>query len=168
MKKRFSAIIAYTNNTCLCNVFYRAQGLSVKEIFMLDLDRFFICLSTAIEYHQLGFFFEEGGCFGMAYSLHQFFEKHGYTTSIHCTDSAFVHAWVVLPDGSCFDHQGLLYSPPLFSQMLSISELLIFAKNHGHSDEHWWHSVYTAEEVLSSAEKLYEDEIALPSSGMQF
>lgn len=61
-------------------------------------------LPTVISDMQFGFFFEEGGCFGMACALDTWAQKHGFPVELYLQHD-FVHAFARIGDITC-DHTG--------------------------------------------------------------
>lgn len=61
----------------------------------------------AIEAAEIGFYFEEGGCWAMAAALHTVFSERGNQVEMRYQAKDFVHAWAVV-DGIAIDHQGVM------------------------------------------------------------
>lgn len=70
------------------------------------------CLLEATEAAQVGFFFEEGGCWGMALALHQALTARGHEVAFAVQEKGFMHAWVVADGSVHLDHQGRRLSLP--------------------------------------------------------
>jgi hypothetical protein len=88
-------------------------------------------LQTACERVEAGFYFEEGGCFGMALALHGTFLQQGLAPRYAVNDS-FVHAFVEL-DGRYFDYTGETAQPNP-CRFLDAAAFTAFAQHHGHDD----------------------------------
>jgi hypothetical protein len=91
-------------------------------------------LSQACERIEAGFYFEEGGCFGMALALHATFTQSGIKASL-AVDKSFIHAYV-LAHGHLYDHQGRgRMERPASLVTLEPNAFLEFAYANGHGDD---------------------------------
>jgi len=68
---------------------------------------FAAALPDSVESAQVGFHFEEGGCWGMAAALARHFIRHGKDVLVRYQPTYFVHAWVEVEDVS-LDHGGVM------------------------------------------------------------
>jgi hypothetical protein len=66
-------------------------------------------LSDAISEAELGFYFEEGGCFGMALAIHEHLSRMGLPAHVALSSTDFVHAYAEL-NGNLYDHHGRVCS----------------------------------------------------------
>ena len=64
-------------------------------------------MTEAVTYAEAGFYYEEGGCWGMALALYHKFKSMGYSPElvIGIYDNVIRHGMALL-DGKLYDHQG--------------------------------------------------------------
>ena len=90
---------------------------TTTTIWPQHLGEFSSALMDSVNAAQVGFHFEEGGCWGMAAALAAHFFALGKPVLVRYQPESFVHAWVVV-DGRSFDGNG---------EMLSTSTLFVDA-----------------------------------------
>lgn len=66
-------------------------------------------IQNAVSNAQVGFHFEEGGCWGFALALQEVFVEQGLHATLVVRDHDFIHAWTKC-GGEAWDHQGWLFS----------------------------------------------------------
>ena len=86
-------------------------------------------LQSACDLVEAGFYFEEGGCFGMALELHDVLSRAGLSPRLFVNDS-FVHATVEV-DEQQMDYRGFC-SSAAGARSVTCKELMDFAFSHGH------------------------------------
>lgn len=91
----------------------------------------FLALQKKCEHMQLGFYFEEGGCFGMALALKDHFEQQGVSCGL-AVQYGFLHAYCVIQN-HCFDYTGRTTYRP--TNILTVEQLIDVAIQAGHSME---------------------------------
>jgi hypothetical protein len=79
----------------------------------VSLAAFDEAMGIAIEAAQVGFHFEEGGCWGMARALQDRFAQAGLQARIRYKPTGFVHCWVE-SHGVAFDYRGVMPKQPPF------------------------------------------------------
>lgn len=86
--------------------------------------------------NEVGFHFEEGGCWGMALALHERLTHQGFVPQIHVETHRFVHAFVAVGNWSA-DYRGVsAFVPSETMKLCSPLELLSLAIScHGCSEE---------------------------------
>lgn len=89
-------------------------------------------LQSACERVEAGFYFEEGGCFGMALALYEIF-ANASLAPMFVVNESFVHA-MVLVQGHYVDYRGANPRPDA-CRFLTPSEFVDFAVEHGHTFE---------------------------------
>lgn len=98
---------------------------------------FSAAMQGAVESAQVGFHFEEGGCWGMAAALAAHFLQHGKDVLVRYQPAYFVHAWVEV-DGDRLDSAGVMDpASSLFVGAITVplSGLAQLAAAHGCADE---------------------------------
>lgn len=83
-----------------------------------DWSRFDESLMEAVNDAQVGFLFEEGGCWGMALALHQMLTEAGHHVVFAVQTEGFMHAWVVVDGKTHLDWQGQRISVPASFQVI--------------------------------------------------
>lgn len=110
-------------------------------------------MSDACEFGEAGFHFEEGGCWGMALALYDFFMKIGETPQL-VVQPNLTHAMVEV-SGILYDHRGVSYSE-LPIEKITRDQLFEYAARAGwtheeiHIDEAW------ASDIIQAAVSLLE------------
>lgn len=122
-------------------------GLQPKD----DSIEFTKHLALASEHHEMGFYFEEGGCWGMALALK---DTIGAGAELVLRDD-FVHAYV-MKDGVLYDYQGEA-SPIPNPRIVNRLEFLLAAAVAGYKDE-VLNDRCSALEVIATAIELAEKE----------
>lgn len=126
----------------------------------LDVARFDLAMMKAVEQAQVGFYFEEGGCWGMAEALFTQLQSRGLKSSLLWRPNGFVHAWVRLDglDETHLDWRGK-FTPAPGAQVLTSLESLrdVAGAVGGTRGEDYLSDVCLAEQVLQSAFALYDD-----------
>lgn len=87
-----------------------------KDDFMtaalpFDVRRFDEAMQEAVEQAQVGFYFEEGGCWAMAEALFTALRERGLQPQLMWRPTDFVHAWVHV-QGHNLDWRGLFAATP--------------------------------------------------------
>lgn len=90
-------------------------------------------LADGCEAVEAGFYFEEGGCFGMALALHAEMSAAGGDPRLTICEHDFVHAMVEI-DGGYFDHRGK-YPPREAMRPVDTAEFMNLAQLYGHGPE---------------------------------
>jgi ankyrin repeat protein len=90
-------------------------------------------LQRACELVEAGFFFEEGGCYGMALELHRLFCAAGIDAQLAVYEN-HSHALVVVGQNR-YDYQGRACNTAIPITALQPAEFLVVARLAGHSDE---------------------------------
>lgn len=98
-------------------------------------------LPQAIEKHEAGFHFEEGGCFAFAVSLKRILDEMGVGSSIRLLNEGFCHAMVKVGD-TLIDHQGAVAESKYKTKPASVQEasniaILIQGQEKFESDVMW-------------------------------
>lgn len=130
------------------NVDRRASGVP-HNLIPIALNRW---LSTACEYAKAGFYFEEGGCLGMALALNDVFRRAGFKTKISKQCEAD-HVGVAV-EGRFFDYQGFhttCFTPMTRMDLNRISVEWGNTPDDVASDRLW------ASEIISTALELFEE-----------
>ena len=96
------------------------------------------------------FYFEEGGCWGMALALYRMFKKQGKDPR-YCLGKTFVHAFVEC-DGKFYDSDGEF--KPCFVYK-GIDDLFKYAAKHGVDREKVEADAATAAEIIEDIHKSY-------------
>jgi hypothetical protein len=104
----------------------------------------------AVEARQVGFHFEEGGCWGMARALHDQFSLAGVIAEVRYSDSGFVHAWVHAA-GRNFDYRGEMLTAPGAYKTVPADGLLAIASSFGVEAEEFGSDVELARQVVNDA-----------------
>jgi len=105
-------------------------------------------LQQACERIGAGFYFEEGGCYGMALALQDQITKEGLKADLAVIENKG-HA-VVLLENQSFDYTG--FSPLTGTETkLSTEDFLQYARNHGHTEEALFSAKEWALQAISSA-----------------
>ncbi len=104
----------------------------------------------AVTSHQFGFYFEEGGCWGMAIALQR--EIGG---DLMVQTGLCVHCYVQLGDLG-YDHQGVLLTP-LSGRQVTEAELLAEAELNGFSHSEVYADAQQAAAVIGTAKQLFKE-----------
>lgn len=120
----------------------------VKPAF--EVDAFSAAMLDAVGQAQVGFHFEEGGCWGMAAALHEQLTAAGVVCSLRYEPEGFVHAWVDLA-GTGFDYQGKLIRPRVGVAIGSITELKAIAQRYGVAEDEFFADMSWAQAVVTDA-----------------
>lgn len=91
----------------------------------------FLTLQQTCEHMELGFYFEEGGCFGMALALRDHFSSLGNSCALAIQEIG-LHAYCVV-GGTCFDYTGP--NSRCEATIVSDEEFMVRALEAGHSPE---------------------------------
>ena len=83
----------------------------MPPIIEWNISLFDECLTQAVDAAQVGFYFEEGGCWGMAEALFKQLLANGLTPQLMYRPTGFVHAWVRLGDVD-LDWRGIFHAAP--------------------------------------------------------
>jgi hypothetical protein len=110
-------------------------------------------MSEACERAEAGFYFEEGGCFGMAIALHATLTAAGVDARLGVTTD-FIHAYAVA-HGHLYDYRGKKVGaiPPDFA-LLQRTDFLQFAAEHGHDENDLCSAQDYAQSAIDLALKL--------------
>lgn len=115
-----------------------------------DAARFDEALFEATEAAQVGFRFEEGGCWGMAEALFLEFQERGFQVQLMYQPEGFVHAWVRL-GALHLDWTGVMRSPLRGTPLADLMALRQVAAQFGSFGEDYEADVATARAVLQAA-----------------
>lgn len=88
------------------------------------------CLSYAVNDAQVGFYFEEGGCWGMAVALYEMLTARGVSAELRYRPEGFVHAWVHVSPWD-LDHNGASEAEREFVRLPSVEDLVQIASEFG-------------------------------------
>lgn len=124
---------------------------TTKSTLPFDLETFDECIGAAVEAAQVGFYFEEGGCWGMAEALFTRFQSEGLSPRLVYRPHGFVHAWVMLGDLN-LDWRGVFQAAPGAVLLDGVSALREAAAEFGGtSGEDYLSDVALADSVLQNA-----------------
>lgn len=114
----------------------------------MDTTSLFEQLPNAIEDMEIGFHFEEGGCYAFAYAMAEALQVRGIDSEAVITPGE-AHAYLKV-DGAYIDHQGAFSSIRDPYTLIAIKELQEIAHKH-QSIEEFWSDVAMAKEVIEEA-----------------
>ncbi|KWU23429.1 hypothetical protein [Burkholderia cenocepacia] len=115
--------------------------------------RFGIALFDAVSAAEVGFHFEEGGCWAMAQALSQHFGALGKRVLLRYQPTYFVHAWAEV-DGVAFDGSGVMNSSSSLVQgalPADVAELSAMAIRHGCDENQFESDAQLARELIEHA-----------------
>lgn len=95
-----------------------------------DVRSFDQAMQEAVGKAQVGFYFEEGGCWGMAEALFTELSARGLRPQLMWRPSGFVHAWVHV-QGHNIDWRGIFNSAPGARPLADIKMLRAVARRVG-------------------------------------
>jgi hypothetical protein len=98
---------------------------------------------------EVGFYYEEGGCWGMALALYQTFTICGYEPKIAIATEQ-VHAMVEV-NGRLFDHSGEVFNWVKPIDHVSPERMLLLATTHGWTIDEVMSDFRAAQEVIDLA-----------------
>lgn len=113
-----------------------------------DIEQLSEAILCAVEAAEVGFHFEEGGCWGFAAALHDIFAERGLHPRIQVQHEGFVHAWVEA-GGQSWDHQGVMEAKAREMTPATRQELMTVAATHGVNEEQFLADVYLAKDILA-------------------
>lgn len=125
-------------------------GTQTPDI-LADIDSY---LQTACGYADAGFYFEEGGCFGMAAALHELFTREGLAPEFAYSQRT-CHAMVKVGN-AFYDYRGE-HPAPSDIQVVSKAEFQRTLQASGFSQEQFDGDRAYAEQAIGSARELAED-----------
>jgi hypothetical protein len=126
---------------------------TTTTIWPQHLGEFSSALMDSVNAAQVGFHFEEGGCWGMAAALAEHFCALGKPVLVRYQPKSFVHAWVVV-DGRNFDGDGeMLSTSTLFTDAVEIpaAQLAHLASFFGCSRDDFEADAQLARELVGNA-----------------
>ena len=106
----------------------------------------------AVSNAEMGFYFEEGGCWGMALALFDYFVQEGENPRL-VVQEKFVHAMVEV-DGAFYDHQGQIARPSLPIIYCDQNEFIDIAEQNGLSVDEVQSDRELASEIIANAVEL--------------
>lgn len=115
-----------------------------------DAARFDEALYEATEAAQVGFRFEEGGCWGMAEALFLEFQARGFQVQLMHQPESFVHAWVRL-GALHLDWTGVMRSPFRGTPLADLTALRQVATQFGSFGEDYEADVAAARVIIQAA-----------------
>ena len=115
----------------------------------LDAATFTDAMVAAVEEAQVGFYFEEGGCWGMAAALFETLTRAGHNPIIKYTPTDFIHAWVEV-DAVAYDYRGAT-TPQPNSVAIPLEELGPVAKRYGYDEEEFISMTADAQPIVDAA-----------------
>jgi hypothetical protein len=122
-------------------------------MLFLDKDAHQEVLTTAmlnsVEGAFAGFYFEEGGCWGMAQALHEQLLRANIDAKIMYRAKGFVHAWVQVGDRA-IDHQGVSLAPKDSAQV-NAKDLQALAESYGIEETQFIDDVLWATQIVDNA-----------------
>lgn len=122
----------------------------------LDVKRFDQAMADAVEAAQVGFYFEEGGCWGMAEALFEQLSDRGLNPCLAYRPSGFVHAWVTLGDLN-LDWRGAFSAAPGALSLPDLQALRHVAHSLGGTyGEDYLSDVALAQSVVREALEAYD------------
>lgn len=119
----------------------------------LDVNQLNYAILSAIEAAQVGFYFEEGGCWGFAAALHDFFTERGIPATIQVQRFDFVHAWVNAL-GQSWDHQGLRTADGMCYSDVARDEIASIASQYGVDQDTLDCDIDEAKDILANVPDL--------------
>lgn len=109
-------------------------------------------MAQAVEAAEVGFYFEEGGCWGMAHALFRHFEKQGAPVTIRyqpaTTSYSWIHAWVEV-GATGLDWQGEVTPQPESKVLADLDALRAVADSFGVPGDQYDSDVNLAESILA-------------------
>ena len=103
---------------------------ATTSLSLFNTASFDACLAEAVEAAQVGFYFEEGGCWGMAEALFTKLSAAGLKPQLVFRPTGFVHAWVML-DGVHLDWRGVFNAAPGWVNLADVAALRHVAADYG-------------------------------------
>lgn len=103
----------------------------------------------AVSNAEMGFYFEEGGCWGMALALFDHFVQEGKQPRL-VVQEQYVHAMVEV-DGDFYDHQGQISPPSLPIVYCDQNKFIEIAEQNGLSFDEVQADREIAAEIISNA-----------------
>lgn len=130
---------------------YPSQRNAMSAVLPMNFSRFDVAMAEAVEAARMGFYFEEGGCWGMAEALFLALQSRGLKPQLVWRPTGFVHAWVIL-DGHNLDWRGSFYPAPGARPLASLAMLRSVAHRFGGaSGERYLSDVADASAVVQAA-----------------
>lgn len=129
----------------------------------MSLEAFDAAMSEATEAAQVGFHFEEGGCWGMARALFDQFTDMGLSPEIKYKPTGFVHCWVEA-GGVAFDWRGSMSQLPAFGLFIPQERLAGIAAHFGCDEEAFEADAYQARQIVEAAVAKLPKTISLASA----
>ena len=114
-----------------------------------DISAFNWAIHEAVEAAQVGFYFEEGACWGMAAALHSHFSELGLPVGIKFAPTGFIHVWVEVA-GVSYDYRGEM-TPLPGAVDLTPEELVIVTLQHGYDEEEFLCMTADATAIVKTA-----------------
>lgn len=96
----------------------------------MSIQAFDQAMFEAVEAARVGFYFEEGGCWGMAKALHDRLIEAGMEAEIRYKPTGFVHCWAEA-HGIAFDYRGAMSEVPAFGLTLDEEWFAAIAAHYG-------------------------------------
>lgn len=107
-------------------------------------------VQQAVENAEVGFHFEEGGCWGFAAALFEHLQVLGLHPHMEYQPTGFVHAWVRV-GADRFDHQGVMRAPASSKPVSSVDDMRQLALANGIDADAFYADVSQAKEIIQSA-----------------
>jgi hypothetical protein len=104
-------------------------------------------IQTISDNMGMGFYWEEGGCWGMALAILQYFTDKGIPAKL-CIQDGYTHCFIEAA-GKLYDYTGEIFSHPKY-HVISKAELFSLAEVGGFSKDEVVADMHAAMEIINN------------------